>query len=121
MIRSTAEWLVRAMDLKPIEASLILSFLRPGASLEPRIVVQARELTGVGFYTQFSVDTELRELGHGELPTGPMRGPAIASPESPSGTDSLLWPGESGIHTLEVFTYADAFPENLREFTLEQQ
>jgi hypothetical protein len=108
------------MDPKPIETSLILTFLRRNSARAPEIAVQSREVTGAGFYTRFSVDSELRERKQGELATGPMRGPEIASPELPNGAGSLLWPSESGVHTLEVYTYSDELPEDLLEFSLGQ-
>jgi len=48
-----------------------------------------------------------------ELPARPMRGHFIESPEIPNGAGSLLWVHESGVHTLEVFAYADPFLEQL--------
>jgi len=66
------------------------------------------------------VTGELRALTPAELPAGPLRGPHIASPEIPNGAGSLLWVNAAGMHTLEIFSYTDPFPEALGVFKLDE-
>jgi hypothetical protein len=101
----------------PVEEQLIRSFLRSPS--DETITIHSRKFTGVGLYTDFSVAAELRAFTPAELPAGPMQGPGIESPEIPYGAGSLLWVKASGIHTLEIFAYADPFPETLSVFKLQ--
>jgi hypothetical protein len=111
---------VESSKPKLIERRLIETFLAPGAEPDPEIVIQSREMTGAGFCLAFTVAASLRPLDADELPNGPMRGPEIVSPDLRDGAGSLLWPDSSGVHELEVYTYTEAFPEDLREFSLQQ-
>src|SRR5262245_3435533 len=99
----------------PIEEALIRTFLGP--STEPlNIAVHRRKFTGVGLYTDFSASAPVRSLPPGE--GTPLEGPFVESPRIENGAGSLLWPKSNGIHTLEIFTYTDPFPEDLTEFEL---
>jgi hypothetical protein len=111
------KFLHHAEKALPVEEQLIRSFLRSPS--EETITIHSRKFTGVGLYTEFSVPAELRAFTPAELPAGPMHGPGIESPEIPNGAGSLLWVKASGIHTLEIFTYADPFPETLSVFKLQ--
>mgnify|MGYP003452217025 CR=1 FL=1 len=102
-----------------IEQKLIEAFLDPNSVGSRAIAVHSRELTDAGLYTSFSVEAELRQFRAAELPQGPMRGPAIASPQIPDGAGALLWPDASGVHMLEIYTYNDPFPGVLEEFSLQ--
>ncbi|HEY0782742.1 MAG TPA: hypothetical protein VGE98_09825 [Thermoanaerobaculia bacterium] len=82
------------------------------------IEIHARRFTGVGLYTDFSVRPDVSPGDLGGRAAGPLRGPEITSPAIPGGAGTLLWVKESGIHTLEIFAYADAFPEDLKDFEL---
>jgi hypothetical protein len=50
----------------------------------------------------------------------PARWPA-GSGIIPHGAGSLLWPAESGVHTLEAFTYDGPFPDVLQSFRPKQR
>lgn len=104
----------------PLERELMRSFLEPEPGPGDEIEIRSRRLTGVGFYTDLKVNARLRALTAAERPAGPLSGPEIESPQIPHGAGSLLWPHESGIHTLEVFTYVDPFPDDLQVFRLRQ-
>jgi len=107
---------VTAIAPLPIETELIRSFLQ--SPQEAKLSIRSRRFTGVGLYTEFSVTSALRDLMADEQPAGPMNGPTIESPEIPNGAGSLLWVNQSGVHTLEIFSYTDPFPETLVAFSL---
>jgi len=100
----------------PIELAVVGAFLASPHPDAIEVTILERRFTGAGLYTTFTVNASLRPRAAGEK--GPLRGPEIASPDIENGAGSLLWPGDDGVHTLEVFTYTHPLPEALSSFEL---
>ena len=116
------------MDLTPLERAVIdtlLSRHEPGyAELREQFTscrVNSRKMTDVGFYTELGVDAHASSapvsvgnpLGQGyEFPDG-----VYADIDGlEHGAGFLLWLDEGRLETLEAFTYAEPWPDEVRRF-----
>ena len=76
--------------------------------------VSERRYSGAGFFFDLSVPKNIKPL---EI-KGTIQGPEIKSKELSHGAGSILFLKDGYIDMLEVFTYADSFPEKLENFEL---
>lgn len=74
-------------------------------------VVSSRKLTGVGFYTSFSIPSEAPRLpGHPSFKLGDVNGTAA---NLQYGAGFLLYVNDGAIAMLEGYTYDEAWPDNV--------
>jgi hypothetical protein len=82
--------------------------------------VASREFTGVGLYTNLTLDdrTSLPPIQPLEIP---FSGPVIESPALELGASALVWCDDSGyLKTIEIAAFGDHYPETELEYTLKE-
>ena len=78
--------------------------------------VSSRRLTGIGFYTYFSMPTEVPRLpGHQSFKLGDVNGTAA---NLQYGAGFLLYVNDGAIAMLEGYTYDEAWPDNVEGLEL---
>jgi hypothetical protein len=122
LVRSVRYAVAVAVDLEPLEAAVLDKLLAGDhpvlAALRGQLAVAAvtqRELTGVGFFTDFSVPqtadpAPVRRLRFGDVHAN------ISGVEH--GAGFLLFVDDGVLTTLEGFTYDEPWPEEIKEFSV---
>lgn len=80
----------------------------------------ARNYTGDGSYTDFLIPDNLPRAPVVIAPPGAIIGPDVFAPEIPNGACTQVYCIDGVLKFLEIATYADSFPEQLREFSLKE-
>lgn len=81
-------------------------------------IIKSREYTGVGFYINFIIASDLGKIKTNELESNPIIGPYIESSELKNGAGSQIFIKDGYITTLEIFSFSDNFPKKLEDFNL---
>jgi hypothetical protein len=78
--------------------------------------ISSRKLTGVGFYTEFSLPSEIARLvGRPSFKLGDVNG---AAANIKHGLGFLLYVTDGAIAMLEGYTYDESWPNNVEELVL---
>ena len=110
--------------LSPLEHEVIATILRPDHPVFEALRLQfdrceaaARELTGVGFFTELSIPTD-----SGPAPVRPGRlrlsGVVAEVDGLRHGAGFVLWIENGMLTTLEGFSYDEPWPENVNDYCL---
>jgi hypothetical protein len=113
------------VQLEPLEAAVLVKFLEGDFSglvglraQLAHLTVKSRELTGVGFFTEFEIASEAVPvpLGRG---ISPLRGVAAKIEGLENGAGFLLFVEDGLLSMLEGFSYDDRWPSEIRSFSVE--
>lgn len=112
------------MELEPLEAAVLEKFLEGDFSglvaLRAQLAhlsVKSRELTGVGFFTDF-------EIAPGAVPVplgrgiSPLRGVEATIEGLTHGAGFLLFVKDGFLSMLEGFSYDDCWPSEIKSFSV---
>jgi len=112
------------VDLEPIEAAVLQKLLAGDHPIlvalrqqMPGLSVRAREHTGAGFFTEFSV---ANDGPRAPIPSGKLRfGDVEASVKGlRNGAGFLLYVDDGLLHMLEDYSYEEPWPDSVGEFSL---
>ena len=111
------------MPLEPLESAVVAKLLDGDHPLltmlrqqVPLLSVKAREFTGGGFFTEFAISGAMRaQLPFGKVCFGDVE---ARIPGLQHGAGFLLYVDEGLISMLEGYSYEEAWPEDIRHFSL---
>lgn len=81
------------------------------------LVVEKREMTGVGFYTHLSVPSSIERLPR--KASFQIKDVTAHIPGLKNGAGFILFVNDGAVDFLEGFTYDEAWPDQVRKFELE--
>jgi hypothetical protein len=77
-------------------------------------IILSSNYTGVGYYVDFKIPEGISPI----IDSGPIDGPLIKSEELEHGAGTNIFVTNGYISTLEIFSYGESFPRDIKDFTL---